>query len=84
VVLYKVLAVIRQRSKVSNTLDEFLLVLRKVVSETSNSDMKDLSDLDDQIKLYMSENGTCEDMCQGILDIISEHISTLGPRSQVL
>lgn len=58
------------------------MLLRKTVSETS-SNMKDLSDLEDQIKSYMSKDVTCDDMCQGILDIISEQISTLGPRPQV-
>jgi hypothetical protein len=73
----------RKRASVTRNVDDVLAALHKTVSGSSASNVKDLIDLDPQIKFFISDSDTSTRTCEEILGIASEHISTLGPVVQV-
>jgi hypothetical protein len=73
----------RKRASVTRNVDDVLAALRQTVSGSSASNVKDLIDLDPQIKFFISDSDTSTRTCEEILGIVSEHISTLGPVVQV-
>lgn len=73
----------RKRASVTRNVDDVLAALHKTVSGSSASNVKDLIDLDPQIKFFISDSDTSTRACEEILGIVSEHISTLGPVVQV-
>ncbi len=73
----------RTRADVSPSVDDVLGALRKTLSDGSNKNIKDSTDLDNQIKKFISNSDACVRVCDEILKIVSEHIATLGPWPQV-
>ncbi len=73
----------RTRADVSPSVDDVLGALRKTVSDSSIKNLKDSTDLDNQIKKFISHSDACVQVCDEILKIVSEHIATLGPWPQV-
>jgi hypothetical protein len=73
----------RKRADVSRSVDDVLGALHRTIADTNGGKLKDLSELDAQIKQFMSDSDACVRVCREILKIVSEHIATLGPRPQV-
>jgi hypothetical protein len=69
----------RKRASVSRSVDDVILELRGVFLNTGSATLKDLSKLDDEIKLHLSNVRLCEE----ILSIVSKNISELDARVQV-
>lgn len=73
-----------KRAKSIHDVARILSKLRETVASAHPSSLKELNDLDHDIKLYLANSDCCARVCNVILDIVSDRIVNLSAVPQVI